>query len=443
MKNKFKISIFSLLLIFIVSSCIKYDFKESEINDCNLDFEPNTSIEDLVNYYGGSGEPFLIDTNLIIKGTVIANDKSGNYYKSFVIQDSTETGEQTGLLVSIDEYETHNKYHVGDMIYIKCEGLYLGFYGEVIQLGGLFEGAIGRIEEPLVDQYIFKACGGKPIVPRVVTIDQLAAVPVNTLIQLNDVQFKLGELDETFADAIESETTEQILSDCSNRTAVIRTSGYADFASQMIPEGNGSLVCINGRFEGTPQLLIRDVKEVKLNDERCGALYEKDFEEIVFGEPGGSLIENFTSGNWFSYNVIGETLWETAYHSGNNYANITNYNYETGSNSASEAWLISPAFDLTLLTTPVLNFITAYNYTGPLLQVKISTDYSGEGDPGLATWDNLNPELSDGEWNWVNSGDLDLTVYKQSSVYLAFVYTGSNSSGATWELDNIQFRDNN
>ncbi len=448
MKNIIKITILlTIVSITFFSSCIDYKFEEPDIYDCNLDFQPNTSIAELLALHPGSGyqdSVLLIEDDIIIKGTVIANDKSGNYYKSFVIQDSTEAGVQTGLLISINEYESHNKYHEGDMIYIKCKGLYLGYYGEVIQLGVLYNGAIGRIGEPSIKYHIFNACNGKSIKPKSVTLNSLNSAPINTLIKLEDVQFKISELGETYADAGENVTSNQLITDCGGTAEIsVRTSGYARFASEILPSGKGSLIAINGKHNGHTQLIIRNVNEVNLEGERCGAVYQKDFDEVTFSDPGGSTIENLTNGNWTTYKVIGETNWKkTNQGHSSYYASVTNYNFDTSSNSDAEVWLISPSFNLSLLNNPVLNFKTAKNYSGPNLEIKISTDYSGSGEPANATWTNLSATLSGGTFVWMESGDIDLSSFKETSVYISYVYKGTDSEGATWEVDDISIFDN-
>jgi hypothetical protein len=54
----------------------------------------------------------------------------------------------------------------------------------------------------------------------------------------------------------------------------------------------------------------------------------------------------------------------------------------------------------------------------------------------------LNHEFSTGGWSWVNSGDISLSTFlSNQNVYLAFVYSGTNSEYTTWEVDNIVIED--
>lgn len=101
-------------------------------------------------------------------------------------------------------------------------------------------------------------------------------------------------------------------------------------------------------------------------------------------------------------------------------------------------WLISPALDLTGTTYPLLSFYSRTKFNGAPLQLKVSTDYTGTGDPNLATWTDLNgkfpAQTSD---TWTQSANINLAAYKQPKVYIAFVYTSTNEDGARWTLDDI------
>ena len=135
---------------------------------------------------------------------------------------------------------------------------------------------------------------------------------------------------------------------------------------------------------------------------------------------------------WTEVSVLGDTTnWTIAEHNGNHYAYMNAYHQ--GEN---EDWLISPAFDLTTYPDAVLTFITARNYNGPEIEVFFSNDYDGE-DPTSATWQPIECALSQGSWNWTESGDISLEGYEGTNCYIAFKYTSTEDAAAAWEIDDI------
>ena len=134
---------------------------------------------------------------------------------------------------------------------------------------------------------------------------------------------------------------------------------------------------------------------------------------------------------WTERCVYGDSLWRIASYQGNHYAYANGYNHP-----ATEDWLISPAFDLDSYDDVVLNFRTAMNYTGPGLEVCFSNDYDGE-NPANATWILLPCELSDGGWNWVESGDISLDEFSGTNCHIGFKYTCTDEEAAGWEVDDI------
>jgi hypothetical protein len=100
-------------------------------------------------------------------------------------------------------------------------------------------------------------------------------------------------------------------------------------------------------------------------------------------------------------------------------------------------WLISPSFDLTSTTYPLLSFWSRTAFNGEPLQLKVSIDYNG-GDPASATWVDINGKFPGETSNaWTLSEYINLSAYKQSNVHFAFVYYSSNDDGARWTLDDI------
>ena len=134
---------------------------------------------------------------------------------------------------------------------------------------------------------------------------------------------------------------------------------------------------------------------------------------------------------WTSVSVLGEYQWGISSYGGNHYAYANAYNH-----GANETWLISPAFDLDAHPDAVLSFRTANNYNGPVLEVYFSNDYDGE-EPGSASWEPIECELSTGSWNWVETGELSLESFSGNNCYIAFRYQSTEDAAAGWEVDDI------
>lgn len=134
---------------------------------------------------------------------------------------------------------------------------------------------------------------------------------------------------------------------------------------------------------------------------------------------------------WTFIDVEGEMNWTVASYQGNHYAYDNGYNH-----GANEDWCISPAFDLSAYSNPVLTFRTAKNYNGPDLEVFFSNNYNGT-NPSAATWTPLTCALSTGSWTWVESGAIDLSSFSGTNCYIGFKYTCEESSAAGWEVDDI------
>jgi hypothetical protein len=111
--------------------------------------------------------------------------------------------------------------------------------------------------------------------------------------------------------------------------------------------------------------------------------------------------------------------------------------FANGSNASNIDWLISPSFDLTGTTYPLLSFWSRTAFNGSPLQLKVSTDYIG-GDPRLATWTDVNGKFPGETSNtWTLSENINLSAFKASNVHFAFVYTSTDEDGSRWTLDDV------
>lgn len=152
-------------------------------------------------------------------------------------------------------------------------------------------------------------------------------------------------------------------------------------------------------------------------------------------------------GGFTQYSVTGPQIWDcTTFGRDPNaptgtaaFPNAVQMNgYANGINNLNQDWLITPKLDLTGTNYPLLNFWSRNAFAGDPLQLKISTNYTGSGDPTVATWTDLNGKFpSVGSDIWTQSSNINLSAYKTNSVYIAFVYTSTTDDGSRWTLDDI------
>ncbi|MGZ3900721.1 MAG: DUF5689 domain-containing protein, partial [Bacteroidia bacterium] len=306
---------------------------------------------------------------------------------------------------------------------INLNNVYLDDYGKMIQLDSLD-----------IEKKVIKISSGNIVTPVKSTFSEIMSQDgkghsklQGRLVILDSVEFTAVYKNRTFADAVNKVTVDRTIINYNTTPLTVRTSGYANFASKIIPCGKGSIVAIVSQFNTTIQLLIRDYKEVNLTGGVCPYI-GKPFDNDGFGE------------GWSIYKVSGFVPFTIGTYGGASYANITNS--INGVKNNCETWLISPPVDLSASANPILNFATAA-YTSPTSTFKalISTNYVS-GDPNAATWVNLNPALSSGSYNWINSGIIPLTSYKTQNVRVAFQYTATSAGSSTWELDNFSITEN-
>ncbi|MBL7138553.1 MAG: choice-of-anchor J domain-containing protein [Bacteroidales bacterium] len=151
--------------------------------------------------------------------------------------------------------------------------------------------------------------------------------------------------------------------------------------------------------------------------------------------------ENFndsTLGTWSEHNIIGpQQFWEIDPIHGIAGSPCARMNGYSGGAVENEDWLISPAMNFDTYINEQLTFQTACYFDGPDLEVKISNEYDGVGDPNNYEWVDLSGTLSPGGWSWTPSGVVDVSGIGGNSVYVGFMYTSTLLEAKTWEVDEI------
>lgn len=234
--------------------------------------EPTMTLADFKALYTGAPTE-ITDAGIVLEGKIISSDRSGNVYRTLYIEDST-----AGLEVKIGKTGLYNDYKLGQTLYVKPQGLWLGTYGGSVQLGA--RSYEDRYEtswidvQALIDRTIFRGEFGEPLPPTDIVEDtQVTDAMVCRYVRLVDVSYQ-GSSDglRTWAVSNDPYTGREAAYGEQNfglgkTTIVVRTSGYASFADTEVGLDIGTRCNLTGiltKFNQTYQLVLLDLGGVEV-----------------------------------------------------------------------------------------------------------------------------------------------------------------------------------
>lgn len=374
-----------------------------------------------------------ITEDLQIKGIVTGNDYAGNIYQQVSLQD--ETG---ALIIGISASALYSYLPVGQQILVDLKDLYIGGYGKQCQIGALYTStssgntSIGRMDRYTWQDH-FRIVGSADEANATALCEDFDVSSISTdsyrvancgkLMTIRGVSFKDANGTAVFAPddgsvTLTSNCANRALSEYSSSYIVVRTSTYADFANETLPEGKKDITGIFTRYNNVWQILLRSTDDIT---EAQTAALDEPFDD----DQGDFTIEDDYLEDGLSY------VWSWASASygmkASAYANSTNY--------ASDSKLVSPAIDLSEYTSATLTFQQAGNYFSGTVSdecsIMVSTDKENWSELEVTGW----PE--ENSWTFVTS-TADLSAYAgKSEVYIAFRYTSTSTKAGTWEVKNV------
>jgi hypothetical protein len=271
MKRTYSFLISSFLLAAFVyiaglSSCVKREFDEPPYADETSELTPNTTLAQLKALYKGTA--IQIKDDLIVSAVVVADDRSGNYFKSIIVQDQT-----AGIDIQIDKIALHDDYPIGREIFIKCKDLWIGNNNGSLQLGASVDGTgrAQRIPDNLRSKFLYRGRRNQAITPLVIKINELNETHIHRLVRLEGVQFKSSDVDKTLANAATQTSVNLNLEDCSMNGIILRTSGFSSFASAKASASKGAVTAIYSVFGTDKQLFLRELEDINFTESRCGS----------------------------------------------------------------------------------------------------------------------------------------------------------------------------
>ena len=253
-----KVKIFVLIAVLAVFYSCELETDKPPIN--SVDLNKIITIADVYQIYADSGDNYVFTEDYMLYATVTMDDFYGNIYKEAYVQDSTGG-------INLYRLSSAGLTQVGQKVRVNLNGASLVDYSGKMEI--VFDGILDASAHIIVQE------SNVPIVPAEISISDLESNNYECkLVKINNVQFTDSELGQTYADALGNNTENRMLEDCNGNEIAVRTSGYADFASDTVPSGRGSVVGIATTFieysgAHTRQLLIRSVDEVLLDSTRC------------------------------------------------------------------------------------------------------------------------------------------------------------------------------
>jgi len=289
-----------LLLLYACTKDSNFDVPEE---NCADGLTPNATFSQVKDLY--NGQIVQIQEDWIIEGYVISSDKAGNFFSVLYFQDRPDNPAE-GFEIEIDVRDNHLWFPVGSRILINLQGLYLGQSRDVFKLGGTFAAfgttSVGRLPALKVPEHVFVSCDEVVgIVPREVAISELDTTMTNTLVKLEALEIVGTELDSTFA--MNRQETHRTLFDCTDNELTLLNSGFSDFQSEPLPQGNGSITGVLLRENENYFLAIRGLDDINFSGERCEELITEFTSDFVFfseladpnNNPGARFVEIYNA----------------------------------------------------------------------------------------------------------------------------------------------------
>lgn len=400
-----------LSIVMIFSSACK---KELDVAPyATFDGKATHTIAELLQFHPLT-EGFTYDTipqGIIIQGIVISSDKEGNCYKYITIDDGT-----AGVQIKISSSSLYTNYPLGQRVFVKCDGLVLGDYGMLHQLGWWENGSMQGINTNRINKYIFRdgLPGATPAPIELNSANEIQDNMYNRLVKIKNCHFKYPG--SVFAETTSSGTSNEIVF-TDGSEIVLYTSAYAKFASQLTPEGKFDMIAILSRFRTTKQLVLRS-----LDDMGTPTVDPVIHEKVVYNM---DLSQNPLLNGWSNTTTAGSS-WE--------YLPSASACLIQGMQGNNDSWLISPAINATNYDNVSLSLTHRSPNGTNGRHLYYSTSYNG-GAINPADWTEIDLGTL-GQGYTTFTYDIDEEIFTQPNLRFALRYTDNTNS--TWLITSFK-----
>ena len=218
-----------------------------------------------------ASEPFMPQrTGIVLSGYVTTSDSTGNFYRSFFIEDNTGAAE-----IMAGRYDLYGAYPLGGRVSVRLDGLRAVAEDGLLRIG-LGENAsgysVGYMDSRVVlDRHVFRWTERIVPVPSVMSLPVSSDGKTGCLVRVAGLRLDAPS-DTTWAvpTAVGYPRSASLkFRTIRGDSIYVATSGYASFAADAVPRQEVTLtgVLYRGRVAGRPvyQLKMRDLNDVQTN----------------------------------------------------------------------------------------------------------------------------------------------------------------------------------
>jgi hypothetical protein len=364
--KKLKLVLTTAVLASLVGCVNGDDYGTPDLsNDC-VNIAATKSVQEIATLANTTVQQY---TNTdFIEAYVTSSDEGGNFYKSisFVSVDGNK-----GFTMPVDSYNLYTEFEPGRKVTINMQNRYFHYKNQIssLEIGSLYEGSVGRISGVEYKDVILRSCDkvDEETLVQHISISDINDTYLHKLVEFDDVQFADLSLGHTYHDEalsfVDATATNHSLIDAAGNSITVRNSAFATFASEPIPSESGKVRGVLTKYNGTFQLMLRTLNDVKLTNPRLNPAVE-NFESYNSG------VNTFP--NYFNLPISGTNDWFVGTFSGNKYLQAR----KAASSGATKIFFVMP-FDFDTYTK--FSFKSLYGYmsqtTTPIMKVYYSTSF--------------------------------------------------------------------
>lgn len=464
MKTVFNKSVIALILAsgLLLTSCINEDDYDTPTLDCPENYISTTLEPQQIPAPAVAAKYTKED---VIAAYVVSTDIEGNFFKSVSLQ--TADG-SFGFSVPADVTSIFKRMEPGRMVYVKLNDdfIYTDKKFGSLRIGALYQGEVGRLAPADFREVIVPSCTIIPedqLVQKLTIQEALKDVRINTLIELQNVEFVKESVYDTYYDASNAigGATNHYLEDATGRRVIFRTSEFTAYASHTVPKESGTVRGVMTKYNDDYQFIARTEADIKLTEARFGEAPPEpgQSQSAQVGSAlayTGSLTEGFDSyalnassfPKYITDYTVGNRYWQVKQFpagTGNKYIEMTSFSGSSTPGVDSKTYFFVPV-DFTAANT--FSFSKEIRYmTGEALKVYYikDADYQAGFDIDetklvdiTSSFTNLiYPASGQSQNSFTTAGSYSIPATLTGNGYFVFEYTGSSNVTTTIQIDDI------